>query len=130
MQVCNIRSHTHNIIVSEVLNKQLYDCALSQGWYTCIYTCTMYIVCIIIAQCSRSTIADVSLASQPYFSAYAHARAKVGGGREGKILSTLLYFSAYAHASAKVGGGREGKYMRTRMRIRGKIRLVRKTKQI
>ena len=26
-----------------------------------------------------------SLASQPYFSAYAHARAKVGGGREGKI---------------------------------------------
>ena len=28
-----------------------------------------------------------SLASQPYFSAYAHARAKVGGGREGKIQS-------------------------------------------
>ena len=27
----------------------------------------------------------ISLASQPYFSAYAHARAKVGGGREGKI---------------------------------------------
>ena len=26
-----------------------------------------------------------SLASQPYFSAYAHVRAKVGGGREGKI---------------------------------------------
>ena len=26
-----------------------------------------------------------SLASQPYYSAYAHARAKVGGGREGKI---------------------------------------------
>ena len=26
-----------------------------------------------------------SLASQPYFSAYAHARAKVGRGRKGKI---------------------------------------------
>ena len=26
-----------------------------------------------------------SLASQPYFSPCAHARAKVGGGREGKI---------------------------------------------
>ena len=26
-----------------------------------------------------------SLASQPYFSACAHVRAKVGGGREGKI---------------------------------------------
>ena len=29
----------------------------------------------------------VSLASQPYFSAYTHARTKVGGGREGKITS-------------------------------------------
>ena len=36
----------------------------------------------------------VSLASQPYFSAYAHARAKVGGGREGKIrLGTPARFS-------------------------------------
>ena len=29
--------------------------------------------------------APPSLASQPYLSAYVHARAKVGGGREGKI---------------------------------------------
>ena len=36
----------------------------------------------------------ISLASQPYFSAYAHARAKVGGGREEKIrLGTPARFS-------------------------------------
>ena len=35
-----------------------------------------------------------SLTSQPYFSAYAHVRAKVGGGREGKIrLGTPARFS-------------------------------------
>ena len=36
-------------------------------------------------QNSRSIVHGRSLASQPYFSTYAHARAKVGGGREGKI---------------------------------------------
>ena len=38
-----------------------------------------------IGNLPTSVMAKTSLASQPYFSVYAHARAKVGGGREGKI---------------------------------------------
>ena len=33
----------------------------------------------------RSCVCACSLTSQPYFYPYTHARAKVGGGREGKI---------------------------------------------
>ena len=35
---------------------------------------------------AQATSHAPSLASQPYFFAYAHARAKVGGGREGKLV--------------------------------------------
>ena len=38
-----------------------------------------------IGNLPTSVMAKTSLASQPYFSVYAHARAKMGGGREGKI---------------------------------------------
>ena len=44
-----------------------------------------FIQCRVVG--TGATTAAASLTSQPYFSAYAHARvlAKVGGGREGKI---------------------------------------------
>ena len=48
-------------------------------FYVCLY-------CVaIVADGPMRVRVGTSLASQPYFSAYAHARAKVGGGREGKI---------------------------------------------
>ena len=36
-------------------------------------------------ECVRSCVCACSLAIQHYFYEYAHTRAKVGGGREGKI---------------------------------------------
>ena len=40
---------------------------------------------LLIDGLGHATWSTISLASQPYFSVYAHARAKVGGGRKGKI---------------------------------------------
>ena len=64
----------------------------------CVCVCVRTYVCVCSCMCVRSCVCAVqececvfsflyacSLAYQPYFNAYAHARAKVGGGREGKI---------------------------------------------
>ena len=74
-----------------------------------------------------------SLASQPYFSAYAHAHAKVGGGGKEKYAIANARAKVaegrkekYANERAKVGGEPEGRKS-TRMRIRGKILLARET---
>ena len=48
--------------------------------------CVRACVCTVKeCECVRSYVCACSLASQPYFYAYAHARAKDGGGREGKV---------------------------------------------
>ena len=52
------------------------------GGWTILLHVYMYVICGTV-RCHNVLLH--SLASQPYFSAYAHARAKVGGGREGKI---------------------------------------------
>ena len=70
------------------------------------------IFCLIPTSTDRKTYLRLSLASQPYISAYAHARAKVGGG-----------IRAYAHAhTRKNTAGSSPAHFRTLMRIRGKIR--------
>ena len=62
----------------------------------------------LLALLTHMHIAMTSLASQPYFSAYAHARAKVGGGREGKIPSFPRPLShAHAHMRKNTAGSRD-----------------------
>ena len=52
----------------------------------CLRMCVPACVCAMQeCECVRSCVCAFSLACQPYFDAYVHARAKVGGGREGKI---------------------------------------------
>ena len=51
--------------------------------YVCM--CVFAYVCACVCECVRSCVCACNLASQPYFYRYAHTRAKVGGGREGKI---------------------------------------------
>ena len=46
--------------------------------------------------CVRSRVFACSLASLPSFSAYANARAKVGGGRNGKIRLSRVVASWYS----------------------------------
>ena len=49
----------------------------------CLRMCVRSCVCALQeCECVRSCVYACSLASHPYFNAYAHARAKVGGGRE------------------------------------------------
>ena len=56
--------------------------------YVCVYLHMCVHACVCAMQeceCVRSCVCACSLASQPYFNAYAHARAKEGRGMEGKI---------------------------------------------
>ena len=48
-----------------------------------------------------------SLASQPYFSAYAHARAKVGGGGKEIVSFPLPLSRAHAHTRKNTAGSRD-----------------------
>ena len=54
--------------------------------YVCVRVCVRVCVCT-MRECvyDRSYVCACNLESQPYFSAYAHAHAEVGGGREGQI---------------------------------------------
>ena len=50
----------------------------------CLRMCVRACVCAVQhCECVRSCVCACSLASQPYFYAFAHARAEVGGGSEG-----------------------------------------------
>ena len=52
----------------------------------CLRMCVRACVCAVHeCECLRSCVCACSLASQPYFNAYVHARAKVGRRREGKL---------------------------------------------
>ena len=52
----------------------------------CLRMCVRACVCAVQeCECVRSCVCACSIASQPCFYAYAHARTKVGVGREGKI---------------------------------------------
>ena len=64
----------------------------------CVCVCVRAYVCVCLRMCVRvcvpcntvsafvcAFVRVYSLASQPYFNAYAHARAELRGGREGKI---------------------------------------------
>ena len=56
--------------------------------YVCVCLRMRVRACVCAVQeceCVRSCVCACSIASQPYFYGYAHTRAKVGGGREGKI---------------------------------------------
>ena len=59
--------------------------------YVCVCVCVCERVCLSAmreCECVRSCVCACSLESQTYFYAYVHARANVGGGREGKIRVT------------------------------------------
>ena len=56
--------------------------------YVCVCVSVCVRVCVLsMRECvyDRSCVCACSLESQPYFSAYAHAHAEVGGVREGQI---------------------------------------------
>ena len=58
----------------------------------CLRMCVRACVCNVQeCECVPSCVCACSLVIQPYFYAYAHARAKVGGGREGKIRLSRPY---------------------------------------
>ena len=57
----------------------------------CVFAYVCERVCVravLECECVRSCVCACSLESLTYFYAFAHARANVGGGREGKISLT------------------------------------------
>ena len=71
--------------------------------YVCVYVCVSVRVCVRAVRecvCVRSCVCVCILSSKPFFSAYAHAHAKMGGGRERKNTSgeTCQVFVAACYA--------------------------------